>query len=106
MNKTTPDKEKLREEWYKEAQELGLHHPLVFSLDGAANWWLDKMEAQKASTIAIIEGMKKDYMFEEGNPEHEQFEESMMYHETMGEAHEAGYNSALDDLLSILRKEI
>lgn len=46
--------------------------------------------------VSVIEGEKKeDYCYDEKNEAHNDFEESLDYLETKGEAHEEGFNQAL-----------
>ena len=50
----------------------------------------------KAALNSILESgllEEKDYMYEDENKEHNEFESTLEHHETMGEAHHEGHNN-------------
>ena len=55
--------------------------------------------------VSVIEGEKKeDYCYDEKNEAHNDFEESLDYLETKGEAHEEGFNQALQTAVTKLQE--
>ena len=50
----------------------------------------------KAALNSLLESgllEEKDYMYEDENKEHNEFESTLEHHETMGEAHHEGHNN-------------
>jgi len=77
--------------------------PLVGSerLDGVAkeavSFFREALTADRTALLTELRNSElleeKDYMFEEDNKTHNDFESSLEDHETMGEAHQEGYDT-------------
>ena len=65
----------------------------------------------KAALNSILESgllEEKDYVYEDENKEHNEFESTLEHHETMGEAHHSGHNTlarANKEFISNMDKE-
>ena len=99
--------EKGRELWncnHKSCNEI--HGMEAKDLDEhtAATW--------KAALDSILESgllEEKDYVYEDENKEHNEFESTLEHHETMGEAHHSGHNTlarAIKELISNMNGEV
>ena len=66
----------------------------------------------KAALNSILESgllEEKDYVYEDENKEHNEFESTLEHHETMGEAHHSGHNTlarAIKELISNMNGEV